>query len=314
MTGRGAISSTRTGSMRIFVTGGTGIVGRALVPLLRDRGHQVLVLTRGQVESGDTGTVHGDLSDRDGVAAVLRRFAPDAAVHLGWEGLPDYSLPQTLRNLDYSLGFLSAAAAAGCQTIVSTGSCWEYSARIGRLDEDSPLAGAQPFHAAKNALRFLGEGIAAAQGARFYWMRLFFVYGPGQRPNSLVPQLVAAAREGRPPQLRAPGNRHDFVFVGDVAAAISAVIEQRPAEAVYNVGSGKPTAVSDVIAAVDQLLGRPPAAASSAVPEQDFWADISRLHAATGWRPAYNLEAGLRETIRAFGAETSSITLTSHSQ
>ncbi len=283
--------------MRIFVTGGTGIIGRALVPLLRERGHDVLVLTR-QKPAGE-GYVHGNLEDADVVGEALRRFAPDAAVHLAWENLPDYSLPQTLRNFEHSLRFLRLAAEAGCQAIVSTGSCWEYASRSGQLGEDAPLNGTEPFHAAKNALRFLGQAIARTHGMHFYWLRLFFVYGPGQRPQSLVPHLIASLRQGHRPTLKAPYNRHDFVFVGDVARAIAAVVEQRPAGTVYNVGSGRPTPVAEVIAVVERLLGSgettdvPPG-----VPDQDFWADISQLQRDTDWQPAFDLESGLRETLQ----------------
>jgi nucleoside-diphosphate-sugar epimerase len=283
--------------MRIFITGGTGIIGRALVPVLRQRGHEVLVLTR-QQQSGD-GHAQGNLEDADAVGQLLQRFAPDAAVHLAWESLPDYSLPQTLRNFEHSLRFIRLAAEAGCQAIVSTGSCWEYASRIGQLDEDAPLDGQEPFHAAKNALRFLGQAIARTHGSHLYWLRLFFVYGPGQRPQSLVPHLISSLRAGQPPALKAPHNRHDFVFVADVARAIAAVIEQRPAGTVYNVGSGQPTAVAEVIAAVEGLLGSSHATQVPAgVPDQDFWADITRLQRDTDWRPAFDLEAGLRQTLQ----------------
>lgn len=285
--------------MRIFVTGGTGIVGHAVVPVLRARGHDVLILTRRALGEEDSGYCQGDLSDIEAVAESLGQFSPDAALHLGWEGLPDYSLAQTLRNLNYSINFFTAAAVAGCKTIMSTGSCWEYAARTGQLSEDAPLSGGEPFHAAKNALRFIGEAVAATHGARFFWMRLFFVYGPGQRPNSLVPQLIESIRRGRPPELRAPLNRHDFVYVEDVARALADVLEQSPPETVYNVGSGHPAAVADIVTTVHRLVGGPLARSltDDGPPSQDFWADITRLTRDTGWQPIHDLEAGLRATL-----------------
>ena len=289
--------------MRIFVTGGTGILGRSVVPLLRARGHEVAVLTRSASAADDAGSVRGDLADADTVAGALRDFGPEVALHLAWQGLPDYALPQTLQNLDLSLRFFSLAAQAGCRAIVSTGSCWEYVARTGQLAEDAPTGGVEPFVAAKNSLRALGESIANAHGARFAWLRLFFVYGPGQRPNSLVPSVIEAVRRGERPALKAPYNRHDFVFVDDVASAMAAVIERRPPGSVYNVGSGYPTAVADVTAAAERLLGRSqPTAIPDGTPQQNFWADISRLHRDTGWQPAYDLESGLRATLGVAGS------------
>jgi nucleoside-diphosphate-sugar epimerase len=290
--------------VRILVTGGTGIVGRATVPVLRARGHDVTVLTRDASHAAGPGFALGDLADEAGVAAVLARVQPESVVHLAWEGLPDYSLVQTLKNVDLSLALFRQAGDAGCRSIVATGSCWEYAARQGQINEDGLLSAAQPFHGAKNALRFLGEAIAQARQFRFYWLRLFFVYGPGQRPQSLVPQVVEAARTGCDLDLRAPFNRHDFVFVTDVARAIADVVEQRPPGTVYNVGSGRATAVADVVASVRRLLGEPNAPSTPAgVPTQDFWADISRIQRDMGWQPAFDLDAGLRETLR--GPESS---------
>jgi len=285
--------------MRIFVTGGTGIVGSAAVPILRARGHDVLVMTRRAVSEQDSGYCQGDLSNTDALTELLSRFSPEAALHLGWEGLPDYSLTQTLRNLNYSVNFFIAAAAAGCKTIMSTGSCWEYAARTGQLNEDAPLSGGEPFHAAKNALRFIGEAVAATHGARFFWMRLFFVYGPGQRQQSLVPRLIDSIQHGKPPDLRAPYNRHDFIYVQDAARALADVLEQSPPETVYNVGSGQPTAVADIVATVHRLVDASPAESltGSGPPSQDFWADVTRLKRDTGWQPTYGLEAGLRATL-----------------
>lgn len=294
--------------MKIFVTGGDGFVGRAAVPELLERGHEVLVLTRGDARGArrDTGAVQriqGDLRDAAGVAAALETHRPEALVHLAWEGLPDYSLGTSLRNLEYGVRLFRAAAQAGCSSMIATGSCWEYASRRGRLSEGDPLGAAEPFPAIKNALRFIGEATARQHGGRFYWLRLFFVYGPGQRPGSLIPHVVDALMSGRQPTLQSPGNRHDFVFVGDVARAVADVVERRPADTVYNVGSGEATPVAQVVRLVHQALGRPFAPdgldAGLSAPGQNFWADVSRLRQATGWQARYDLEAGIRRIIAA---------------
>lgn len=291
--------------MKTFVTGGDGLVGRALVAELLARHHEVLVLTRraDHVAAADRTIrrIHGDLRDAAGVAAALTAHKPEAFVHLAWEGLPDYSLGTCLRNLEYGVRLFRDAAAAGCSSLISTGSCWEYASRHGRLSEGDPLGAAEPFPAVKNALRFIGEATARQHGRRFYWLRLFFVYGPGQRPSSLIPHVVEALMNGRKPKLQSPTNRHDFVFVEDVARALVDVLERQPPDTVYNVGSGEATPVAEVVRLVHQALGKPydPDGLDTerSDPRQEFWADVSRLRRATGWRARYDLKAGVARSI-----------------
>ncbi len=290
--------------MRILVTGGTGHVGRPVVTQLAGADHEVTVLSRHDRQSSLPGLrfVRGDLRRATDVARVLEEAQPEALVHLAWDGLPDYSLDLCLRNFDDSVRLLQAASDAGCRCLLSTGSCWEYASRQGELDESAPLGAHGVFPIVKNALQQIGGSIAARAGGRFYWLRLFFVYGPGQRGTSLLPQLIEALAHGRAPQVRTPANRHDFVYVDDVARAIAAVVTHQPAPGVYNVGSGSPVAVQDVVGLIHRLLGQPaPAHPAAGLADQDFWADISRLRQATGWTPAYNIEAGVRATLAASG-------------
>jgi nucleoside-diphosphate-sugar epimerase len=302
--------------MRIFVTGGTGHVGRWLVRLLEQRGHEVMLLTRGaggQAAPGMGGIrqIHGDLRDGPGVSAHIMAHKPEALVHLAWEGLPDYSLAGCLRNLDYGARVFLAAAEAGCSCVLATGSCWEYASRHGCLSEDDPLGAAGAFPAVKNALRFIGEAIARQYGRRFYWLRLFFVYGPGQRSTSLIPHVIEALRNNQPPKIQTPHNRHDFIFVEDVARAIAEVLERQPPGTVYNVGSGQPTAVEEIVRLIHRMLQKAynPSRFMAAQPgaQQDFWADVSRLRQDTGWQPRYDVKSGLRASVSAIGEQVPSV-------
>ncbi|CAN2046967.1 NAD(P)-dependent oxidoreductase [Candidatus Magnetomoraceae bacterium gMMP-1] len=293
--------------MRIFVTGGTGFIGRSLVPLLTKRGHDVLVLTRSrqqsECESGRLTYTSGDLRDLAKLVSVVKEFKPEAIVHMAWEGLPDYSLNMSRQNLEYGIDVFSLAVKVGCSCILSTGSCWEYFARKGKIAEDDKLEAAKIFPAVKNALRFIGEAIASENGLRLYWLRLFYVYGPWQRRTSLIPHIVESVKEGRPPQIQSPRNRNDFVFVEDIARAIADVLEHQPKNSVYNVGSGYSTAVEDIIRITYKVMNKTfdESIFTKKQPDdtiQNFWADISRIQNDIEWHPEYDIERGIIEIIK----------------
>jgi nucleoside-diphosphate-sugar epimerase len=283
--------------MRIFVTGGSGFIGRYLIPLLIRKGHEVLSLGRGAKTQGASRTLQGDLYETDSYRAELEFFKPESAIHLAWGGLPDYSLGNCRRNLLAGIGLFEALGQAGCTKIFSAGSCWEYGKLTGAVKESDLGEGTGMFAAFKIALQVIGHSFCQADGHRFIWGRPFFVYGPGQRANSLIPSCYRSLSAGIAPSINNPMAINDYVYVTDVAEAILTLIEESEAAGTYNIGTGKPTAVWEVVNAVATSLGlSPPYHNMHPSQATGLWADTHRMEA-LGWRPAVTLEAGINHTI-----------------
>jgi nucleoside-diphosphate-sugar epimerase len=296
--------------MKIFVTGGSGFIGKPVVRELAKRGHDVLVLSRKakpdlEFTSDRIDFVRGDLKDHQVMGRIMKDYGTQALIHLAWEGLPDYSWEMCERNLGCSIKLFSEAAEAGCSRILSTGSCWEYAARTGICSEDDQLGSASVFSAVKNALRYIGEGISRDKGLRFNWLRLFFVYGPGQRKGSLIPHVIECMKTGVYPRLQNPLAGNDFVFVDDVAQAVVDVVEGVPRNVVYNVGSGTSTSVEEIVRCVYRQMDKPVDERAFVhqrdMEGQNFWANISRLGHDANWQPQHNIESGIRATLKNVG-------------
>ena len=302
--------------MKIFVTGGTGFIGSHTVRALAGRGYELMLLIRDNARACSTdrsisevASVCGDLADINGWKYRFMEFRPDAVLHLAWEGLPDYGIDMCMRNLNYGLQLFRLAGEAGCKCVVATGSCWEYAHRTGGITENSPIESSAVFPAAKNSLRIMGEAMSRHYGMHFYWPRLFFVYGPGQRATSLIPSVIISVEAGREPEVRNPESRNDFIYITDVADAVVWLIEKMPEGIVYNVGSGNSTSVSDIISAVYETMGikQHPNNTNKRPPEReadDFWADIGVISNDTGWSPKYNIRAGIKATVDHYNRES----------
>ncbi|GAG07973.1 unnamed protein product, partial [marine sediment metagenome] len=171
--------------MRVFVTGGTGFIGSHVVNKLIDEGHDLLLLVlEGEAVKSYTQNVtviKGDLSNIKKWNEELRYFSPDIAIHMAWEGIPNYDEQTSNRNLEYGLDLIKILGEIGCKRIIATGSCWEYGKKTGEISEDIEINPSNPFTIAKNALREKGIEIAKENNMEFIWVRFFYVYGPGQK-------------------------------------------------------------------------------------------------------------------------------------
>lgn len=293
--------------MRIFLTGGRGFIGQYLVPKLIQKGHEILFLSRRSDVSFENNKVEvlvGDLAHLEDWKEKVKEFAPEATIHLAWEGIPDYGLNLSIRNLQQGLNLFSFLAEIGCKKIISTGSCWEYGKQKGSLTEGSIINPHNAFTAAKNSLHWMGKCLAEEKQLQFIWTRLFYVYGPGQRKNSLIPYIIDCITNGKKPEIKTPLAKNDFVYVEDVAEALVAILESVSSfhSDVYNIGSGNLTSVKEIIDLVYAHLNINPevdnSAATNNILYDGFWADLSKIEKETGWSPKTDIKEGILKMIK----------------
>ena len=133
------------------------------------------------------------------------------------------------------------------------------------------------------------------------WARLFYLYGPGESPRRLVPDVIAGLLKHERVATTAGTQVRDFLHVADVARALTAVALS-PLQGAVNLGSGDPIRVLDIVETIAAITGRRDLIDVGARPENlvdppYVSADNRRLVEETGWRPHYTLAAGLADTV-----------------
>ncbi|NEU10573.1 NAD(P)-dependent oxidoreductase [Methylobacterium sp. BTF04] len=285
---------------RVLVTGASGFVGRHAVEALRMRGFEVHGVGRG----GDPAHHPTDLLNPAERRALMDAVRPSHCLHLAWDAEPGRYWTSEA-NLDWvaaSLDLARSFVACGGRRLVVAGTCAEYEWGTPRLHETAtPCRPATLYGVAKDGTRRIVEAYARTVGLSVAWGRLFFLYGPGERPGRLVADATCALLAGTP-FATSPGHQiRDFLHVADAAGALAALLDSPVAGAV-NIGSGKAVPVRTLLDGIALLTGRPDLIAYGARPlglgePAAIEADIHRLSDEVGFAPRFDLDAGLADTV-----------------
>lgn len=302
-------------SRRVLVTGASGFVGRAALLALACRGDvEVHGTSRAPAPTWLPADVHwhaADLLASDGPARLVQEAAPEAVLHLAWEATPGrfWAAPD---NLDWAAATLRLARALGagsdCQRIVGTGTCAEYDWADGWCVEGStPLRPGTLYGTAKDATRRLLEAYAAHSGLSVAWGRIFYLYGPHEHPDRLVPSIARRLLAGERAPTTPGHQRRDFLHVDDVAGALTALLLAEDVTGPVNIASGEPVAVGDIVRILADEAGRPELVGWGDVdlkPSEPplVAADVTRLRQEVGFTPRWTLADGLQATVRWWGA------------
>jgi len=286
--------------MKVLITGLSGFIGKGLRKQLPG-GHEYFALTqRDQDFGGGVQVLSGDLDRLDQIKPQIRKIRPDICIHLAWEGIPDYGYEISLRNLTQGTAFFRCLIEeCGCRKIVATGSCWEYGRAFGACREDDPAMPGSYFAWAKQSLCNFGLMLAAMHSISFIWIRPFYVYGPGQRAESLIPYLISELKKGQRPQAKTALDANDFVYVTDVAQAlVKAAFKEGVPGGIYNAGSGISTPVWRICELLEQALGKGTGhfkqlKESAPKATMDFWADTGKARELLQWEAGISVEEGI---------------------
>lgn len=270
--------------MRIFVTGGAGFIGSALIRhLIENSAHEVLnfdkltyagtLTTVERVAASDRyAFVKGDICDAHAVRAAIAAFAPDVITHLAAESHVDRSIDGpgafvqtnvvgTFTMLSearaYWLGLDEAARVAFRFHHISTDEVYGSLPDTGLFTEETPYDPRSPYSASKAGSDHLVSAWGHTFGLPVLITNCSNNYGPYHFPEKLIPLMIVKALAGADLPVYGKGDQvRDWLYVEDHVTALQAVFERGAPGRTYNVGGNNEKQNIEVVKAVCSILDR----------------------------------------------------------
>lgn len=258
--------------MKVFIAGGSGAIGRRLIPLLRERGHDVIATTRkpdrtGLLEQLGAKPVVMDGLDRARVLAAVLAERPEVVVHQ----MTDLTSLRNLRRIDRELAttnrlrtegaeyLLEASRRAGARALVAQSYGGWLSGSGPRIQSEEAPAEAHPPAAARRSVETvarLEKLVSGASGLTGIALRYGSFYGPGTA-ISRDGAMTTMVRERKFPIIGEGAGIFSFIHVDDAARATIAAIERTPASGVYNIVDDDPAEVAVWLPELARAVGAP---------------------------------------------------------
>tara|TARA_X000001036_G_scaffold422237_2_gene444999 strand:- start:4845 stop:5822 length:978 start_codon:yes stop_codon:yes gene_type:complete len=307
---------------KVLVTGATGFIGSHLTELLVRKGYDVIAYDRynlnnnyGWLDSSETiknniDFILGDIRDYDSVSKAMNGC--ESVFHLAaLIGIPySYVSPQAYikTNIEGTYNILESAKNFDLDNILITSTSETYgTAQYTPMDENHPHVGQSPYSATKIAADQLSISYNKSFDLPIKIIRPFNTYGPRQSSRAIIPSIISQILNGSTTiNLGSTHPTRDLTFVSDTIDGFYKIFNENSfiGESV-NIGMNNEISIGDLVKKISRIMGtnvkikvdknryRPK---NSEVDR--LICDNSKLVSNTNWKPKYDLNKGLKETVK----------------
>lgn len=309
-------------NMKVLLTGATGAVGIALINRLLTAGAEMTVVCRPgsfRIEnipkSEHVTVIEKDISDLSELIDELKQKY-DICYHMAWMGTTgrdrnDENLQKL--NVSYAEKMVDVAYKLGCKRFIGIGSQAEYGRVDKQIDENTVAKPENEYGKAKLEACIKTKRKCEMLGMEHVWVRIFSVYGPYDREDSLVSSALLTLKKGDVLKTTKGEQIWDFLYSYDAAKALSLLINKGRSGEIYCLGNGSSMSLRNYIEIIRDCIKREyitrednltePQILFGAVPYaknqvMHLEVNISKIKEDTGFVPEYDFETGILETLK----------------
>jgi len=300
--------------MKILITGGAGFIASHIADAYIELGHSVVIVD--DLSTGFEENINPkakfyklDIRDLESLKEIFEKEKPEIVNHHAAQidvrkSLKDFLFDAEV-NIIGSLNTLKLSLDYGVKKFIfaSTGGAIYGEPFYLPADEKHPALPLSPYGAAKLSIEHYLYVFHQNFSLPYIALRYANVYGPRQNPlgeAGVVAIFTDKMVKGERPIIFGDGEQtRDFVYIKDVVSANIIALETEKV-GVFNIGTGKRTSVNEVFRKIKEALGEeiePIYAEERKGEVRHIALDYSLAERELGWRPQYDFDSGLRETI-----------------
>jgi nucleoside-diphosphate-sugar epimerase len=241
--------------MKVLVTGATGFIGGYVIQELLEKNITVIATSSGLAKAKEkewfdkTIFIEHNIDQISGENLFDKFKKPDIAIHLAWGNLSNFKdEAHTHVILPKHEAFLGNLISNGLKDLSVIGTCLEYGMVEGELHEEMEPKPIIAYPIAKDKLRRTLSELKKKTHFSLKWIRLFYMYGKGQSPKSILSQLEKALESNEPVFNMSPGEQErDYLPVHLIAENIVIFALQQKIEGIINCCSNEPISIKQLV-------------------------------------------------------------------
>lgn len=301
--------------MKTLITGAAGFIGSAIVPTLKNEGYDIFAydnLSFGNREFIDLPDDHfflADIRDDKKVEEVLLDIQPEIIIHLAAIHFIPYCNQHPYEAADTNIrGTMNilkiAKKLSSLKTFFFASTAAVYPIYEGAVSESHDLKPLDIYGLTKQTGEHLCHEFFLEKGIDTIVCRFFNAFGPNETNPHLIPEVEKQLREGsRTIKLGNLTPKRDFIHTYDMASAVKHLLKLKNIGfETFNLGRGIEYSVVEIVEAFERQLNEKVSIEVEQkrvrkVERQHLLADVSKLREATGWKPIWGIDDGVKDLI-----------------
>ncbi len=294
----------------LLIVGGTGFLGFNVARKALQEGYKITIISKNKPSLlkrlEDVEYISVDIRNKKSLFSKLKNKSFNHVVNLG--GYVDHSdyfnggSDVFDTHFNGTVNLVRCVNSLNLLSFVQIGSSDEYGNNKAPQKESQREKPISPYSSAKVAATHFLQMIHKTKKFPVVILRLFLVYGVGQKNNRFIPQVVNGCMKKSSFPVSAGNQLRDFCYIDDVVKAILLSLNSKKSHGeIINIASGKPTYIKKVINLIINKVGFGKANFGKikyrALENMELYADISKARKFLKWRPTIRLDEGLKLTI-----------------
>ena len=293
--------------MNYLISGVTGCIGYSLIKKILKRGDSLCVILNPKSKRNSVietipniGIKYISLSDY-GKNPLRQNF--DIFIHMAWQGgsqRSDFTVNQS--SSFQALKAIEMAVNTGCKKFISVGSQAEYGPTDQIINEKLLCNPNTEFGIAKLNTYFRLKAVSEKLPIKFTWLRVLSAYGPNDRSNSMLMNVINKSQKDEPFKLSNCLHHWDFLHADDIADALLRLSYADKISDLYVIGSDEQKILRDYILDLASELKLDPRKMISKLEPTNaqplnLRCDSAKIRNDIGWHPTINFKEGIKNLI-----------------